>query len=282
MSKDLKVGDWIHNKAGNFVSRIHEVEKTADGNVWYHGPKVNYRKKIPTIGGKMYSTYHSQVQKISKPPDVQESTMKTFKELREDVNSSAAAQASKKRAKGATVSFDHHKHGNLSGTFNGVKRLGAHTYSHVEVKGKGAFYVPHHEIKEMDEGYAVGDVDIEEDLNSHQKTIAKLAVRSNVTDAAALRNHKRKVDKSGGDNKVVARAHDMLKSRSDVVTYNKAARSSADAKERNLMARVAQERKRVAAAKAKGISTVGSREMGQKRMRAGYDRNAGPVSKLPK
>jgi hypothetical protein len=76
MSKDLKVGDWIHNKNGNFVSKVTKVErkKGDDGSdhVWYHGPKVNDRKKVPTLGKSLYSTHHSEVMKINKPKDVQE------------------------------------------------------------------------------------------------------------------------------------------------------------------------------------------------------------------
>lgn len=73
--------------------------------------------------------------------------MKTFKEIREQTSNVAAAKDKlKKVKKGDTVSFTHHKHGNVSGEYRGMKRMGPHTYASVEVKDKGKFYVPLHQV----------------------------------------------------------------------------------------------------------------------------------------
>ena len=50
----------------------------------------------------------------------------------------------KKAKKGDPVTFTHHKHGEITGTYGGQKRLGAHSYTKVHAKGHGLFYLPHH------------------------------------------------------------------------------------------------------------------------------------------
>ena len=73
--------------------------------------------------------------------------MKTFKELSEEISGVAAAKEKlKKVKKGENLSFTHHKHGELSGEYQGMKRMGGRSYAHVEVKKHGAFYVPPHQI----------------------------------------------------------------------------------------------------------------------------------------
>ena len=73
--------------------------------------------------------------------------MKTFKELQEEISDTAAAKDKlKKVKKGATLSFTHHKHGELSGEYRGMKTMGGRSYAHVEVAKHGAFYVPPHQI----------------------------------------------------------------------------------------------------------------------------------------
>lgn len=73
--------------------------------------------------------------------------MKTFKEIREQTSNVAAAKDKlKKVAKGSTVSFTHHKHGQVSGTYKGMKQMGGRSYAHVEHPKHGAFYVPPHQI----------------------------------------------------------------------------------------------------------------------------------------
>ena len=73
--------------------------------------------------------------------------MKTFAELSEALGGTEEArQKLKKAKKGDTMSFTHHKHGEVSGEYQGLKRLGAHSYASVSVKGKGKFYVPLHQV----------------------------------------------------------------------------------------------------------------------------------------
>lgn len=73
--------------------------------------------------------------------------MKTFNELQEEISGTAAATAKmKEKKKGDTLSFTHHKHGELSGEYKGMKRMGGRSYAHVEVAKHGAFYVPPHQI----------------------------------------------------------------------------------------------------------------------------------------
>lgn len=73
--------------------------------------------------------------------------MKTFKELQEEISGVAAAKEKlKKVQKGSSLSFTHHKDGEVSGEYRGMKRMGGRSYAHVEVKGKGAYYVPPHQI----------------------------------------------------------------------------------------------------------------------------------------
>lgn len=73
--------------------------------------------------------------------------MKTFKELNEEISGVAAAKDKlKSMSKGANVSFTHHKHGEVSGTYQGMKRMGGRSYAHVEHPKHGAFYVPPHQI----------------------------------------------------------------------------------------------------------------------------------------
>lgn len=75
--------------------------------------------------------------------------MKTFKQLSEELSGVAAAKEKLKKVKsGETVSFTHHKHGELSGEYRGMKRMGGRSYAHVEVKKHGAFYVPPHQINQ--------------------------------------------------------------------------------------------------------------------------------------
>lgn len=75
-------------------------------------------------------------------------------QIHEEVESiqEATANDHKKRvqkiAKGSKVSFTHSTTGKkVTGTFKGIKRMGAHSYAHVEHKGGGS-YVPFHEIHE--------------------------------------------------------------------------------------------------------------------------------------
>lgn len=73
--------------------------------------------------------------------------MKTFTQLREETSS---YETHKKRVqkipKGSDVSFTSAKTGKkVTGTFKGIKRMGAHSYAHVEHKDGGT-YVPFHEI----------------------------------------------------------------------------------------------------------------------------------------
>lgn len=75
--------------------------------------------------------------------------MKTFEELNEEISSIAAAKDKLKSVKkGDTVSFTHHKHGEVSGTYQGMKRMGGRSYAHVEHPKHGAFYVPPHQINQ--------------------------------------------------------------------------------------------------------------------------------------
>lgn len=75
--------------------------------------------------------------------------MKTFKELSEEVGSVAAAKEKLKKMKaGDTVTFTHHKHGEVSGSYRGMKRMGGRSYAHVEHPKHGAFYVPPHQINQ--------------------------------------------------------------------------------------------------------------------------------------
>lgn len=73
--------------------------------------------------------------------------MKTYKDMVEEVNGTVSAREKLKKAKkGDTMSFTHHKHGEVSGEYHGVKRMGPHSYASVDVKGKGKFYVPLHQV----------------------------------------------------------------------------------------------------------------------------------------
>lgn len=73
--------------------------------------------------------------------------MKTFKELNEEISGVAAAKDKLKKIKsGETVTFTHHKHGEVSGEYRGMKRMGGRSYAHVENPKHGAFYVPPHQI----------------------------------------------------------------------------------------------------------------------------------------
>lgn len=73
--------------------------------------------------------------------------MKTYKDMVEEVNGTVSAREKLKKAKkGDTMSFTHHKHGEVSGQYHGTKRMGPHSYASVEVKGKGKFYVPLHQV----------------------------------------------------------------------------------------------------------------------------------------
>lgn len=80
---------------------------------------------------------------INEQPD----KLKTFKEMVEEVNGTVSAREKLKKAKkGDTMSFTHHKYGEVSGEYHGIKRMGPHSYASVEVKGKGKFYVPLHQV----------------------------------------------------------------------------------------------------------------------------------------
>lgn len=58
----------------------------------------------------------------------------------------AAKSKLKKMKKGSQVSFTHAQTGEkVSGEYRGLKRMGAHSYAHVET-GKSAFRVPVHHI----------------------------------------------------------------------------------------------------------------------------------------
>ena len=74
--------------------------------------------------------------------------MKTFKELTEEISGTAAAKDKLKGVKkGSPLSFTHHKHGELSGSYQGTKRMGGRSYAHIEVAKHGAFYVPPHQVQ---------------------------------------------------------------------------------------------------------------------------------------
>ncbi len=50
--------------------------------------------------------------------------------------------------KNSNVTYDHHKHGAVTGKFQGVKRMGGRPYAHVEHgKSMGSMYVPVHQVK---------------------------------------------------------------------------------------------------------------------------------------
>lgn len=58
----------------------------------------------------------------------------------------AAKKKLKKMKKGSQVSFTHSQTGEkVTGEYHGLKRMGAHSYAHVET-GKDAFRVPVHHI----------------------------------------------------------------------------------------------------------------------------------------
>lgn len=74
--------------------------------------------------------------------------MKTFKEMNEEVSGTAAAREKLKAAKkGDELTFNHHKHGEVSGKYQGIKRMGGRAYAHVEHPKHGAFWVPPHHIQ---------------------------------------------------------------------------------------------------------------------------------------
>lgn len=75
--------------------------------------------------------------------------MKSFKQLSEELGgTAAAAQKLKKMKSGETVSFTHHKHGEVSGEYRGMKRMGGRSYAAVEHPKHGRFYVPPHQINQ--------------------------------------------------------------------------------------------------------------------------------------
>ena len=75
--------------------------------------------------------------------------MKSFKQLSEELGgTAAAAQKLKKMKSGETVSFTHHKHGEVSGSYQGMKRMGGRSYAAVEHPKHGRFYVPPHQINQ--------------------------------------------------------------------------------------------------------------------------------------
>ena len=58
----------------------------------------------------------------------------------------AAKAKLKKIKKGSEVSFTHQQSGEkISGQYKGLKRMGAHSYAHIET-GKGAYRVPVHHV----------------------------------------------------------------------------------------------------------------------------------------
>ena len=74
--------------------------------------------------------------------------MKSFKQV---IHESAEIDAAKKRLqkmkKGSPVSFTSAKtRKKVSGAYHRLKRMGAHSYAHVEEPGKGAHMVPVHHI----------------------------------------------------------------------------------------------------------------------------------------
>jgi hypothetical protein len=75
-------------------------------------------------------------------------TMKSFKQiLQESAEIDAAKKRLQKMKKGSSVSFTSAKTGQkVSGAYHGLKRMGAHSYAHVEEPGKGAHMVPVHHI----------------------------------------------------------------------------------------------------------------------------------------
>lgn len=80
--------------------------------------------------------------------------MKSFFALREEADQlleeSAIKQATdrlKKVKKGSQVSFDHHKHGTVTGKFGGLKRMGGRTYADIHTD-KETHRVPVHHVKE--------------------------------------------------------------------------------------------------------------------------------------
>lgn len=73
--------------------------------------------------------------------------MKTFKEMIPEMNDMKAAHDRlKKMKKGSEVSFTHATSGKkVTGTYQGLKRMGARSYAHVDHKG-GSTRVPMHQI----------------------------------------------------------------------------------------------------------------------------------------
>jgi hypothetical protein len=70
-------------------------------------------------------------------------TMKSFKQILQE----SAEIDLQKMKKGSSVSFTSAKTGQkVSGAYHGLKRMGAHSYAHVEEPGKGAHMVPVHHI----------------------------------------------------------------------------------------------------------------------------------------
>lgn len=63
--------------------------------------------------------------------------------------------ALKKPAVGSSVSFNHHEHGKVTGTFKGIGRMGGRSYHKIDVelpgkegKEKKTMWVPHHDVSE--------------------------------------------------------------------------------------------------------------------------------------
>lgn len=81
--------------------------------------------------------------------------MKTFQTLVEELSSTQKAQSALKKLKvGDTVTYNHHKHGEVSGKYQGVGRMGGRTFAkvthpdHKDESMRGTMWVPPHHIKE--------------------------------------------------------------------------------------------------------------------------------------
>lgn len=76
--------------------------------------------------------------------------MKTFATLVTELSEAADTKDKLKTLKkGQSVTFDHYKHGKITGTYAGPGRMGGRTYAKVEHPEHGATWVPPHQIHEQ-------------------------------------------------------------------------------------------------------------------------------------
>jgi len=81
MAKSLQVGDWAYSKKANKLILVTKV--TSDS---IQGRGVNYKRSPPVVSKTVYEFYPKldQVTKVTKPSDVQETTMKRFSQFIEE------------------------------------------------------------------------------------------------------------------------------------------------------------------------------------------------------